>query len=158
MIRTYKARVNKNNISYLLTGKQGNTMRYNFVNGNVTVNKCPTLTLRNRYAQELLEASDLVKQKIVIVERTVEEYDGELAERKADAAAAQKAKTEPKKEDETDNSAEVKTKAVAEVTSADELLAYVNSTYEKEYKSVSAAVKFATQKNLSFPNLHLDID
>lgn len=59
MIKTYKARVSNNNVSYLLEGKQGNKVRYNFTNGNVVINKYPSLTLRNRYCQDLLESNPL---------------------------------------------------------------------------------------------------
>ena len=39
MIKTYKARVHRNNVSYLLYGKQGNEVRFNFTDGNININK-----------------------------------------------------------------------------------------------------------------------
>lgn len=79
MIKTYKARVNNNNVSYLLEGKQGNKVRYNFTNGNVVINKYPSLTLRNRYCQELLESNPLFLNNTIILEHSEEEYPGEQA-------------------------------------------------------------------------------
>ena len=79
MIKTYKARVNRNNVSYLLYGKQGNEVRYNFTNGNVVTNKYPSLTLRGRYYQELLEDSLLFRGETIIIDHEQEEYTGEKA-------------------------------------------------------------------------------
>lgn len=79
MIKTYKARVSNNNVSYLLEGKQGNKVRYNFTNGNVVINKYPSLTLRNRYCQDLLESNPLFLNNTIILEHSEEEYPGEQA-------------------------------------------------------------------------------
>ena len=88
MIKTYKARVNNNNISYLLLGKHGNQMRYNFTNGNVVTNKYPSITLRNRYAQDLLESSLLFANNTIVLDHEEEEYPGEKAKLEEEKEAA----------------------------------------------------------------------
>ena len=96
MIKTYKARVNNNNISYLLLGKHGNQMRYNFTNGNVVTNKYPSITLRNRYAQDLLESSLLFANNTIVLDHEEEEYPGEKAklEEEKDTLEQEKANAE----------------------------------------------------------------
>ena len=96
MIKTYKARVNNNNISYLLLGKHGNQMRYNFTNGNVVTNKYPSITLRNRYAQDLLESSLLFANNTIVLDHEEEEYPGEKAklEEEKETLEQEKAKAE----------------------------------------------------------------
>lgn len=149
MIKTYKARVNNNNISYMLNGKNGNQMRYQFTNGNVVTNKYPTLTLRNRYCQELLESSLLFKNNTIVLEHEEEEYEGEKAKLKAE-------ENTPVQESQSVAAPNPKVITIPSVTSADELLAFVNEADDREgtrcFKVPTSALEWATKHNYYFPN------
>lgn len=152
MIKTYQARVNNNNISYMLQGKTGNQVRYPFSNGNVITNKYPSLTLRNRYYQELLESSSLFTNRIVVLAHEEEEYPGEKAQLEAEKNAPEpelKNGSEPKKVDD-------KVISIPSVTSADELIAFVNEADNREgdrcFKTPTKATEWATKHNYAFPN------
>lgn len=158
MIKTYKARVQNNNISYMLEGKHGNQMRYNFVNGNIITNKYPTITLRNRYAQELLESSLLFANNTVVLEHTDEEYPGEIAaleqEKKEAEAAAEKASTEAK-----EPTVDVDPKNLIEedsVRTDADLIAFVNKvdqrTEKNAFTTAARAKKWADEHYYKFPN------
>lgn len=141
MIKTYNARVQNNNISYLLEGKQGNQMRYNFTNGNVITNKYPSITLRNRYAQELLESSLLFANNTVVLERTEEEFPGELDALK-------------KESNETPTEKQPKTEEVKGIRTTDEVIAYVNERFNKDCRNLSTAMKHASKAGLIFPDFN----
>jgi len=141
MIKTYNARVQNNNISYLLEGKQRNQMRYNFTNGNVITNKYPSITLRNRYAQELLESSLLFANNTVVLERTEEEYPGELDALK-------------KENNETPTEKQPKTEEVKGIRTTDEVIAYVNERFDKDCKTLATAMKHASKAGLVFPDFN----
>lgn len=141
MIKTYNARVQNNNISYLLEGKHGNQMRYNFTNGNVITNKYPSITLRNRYAQELLESSLLFANNTVVLERTEEEFPGELDALK-------------KESNETPTEKQSKTEEVKGIRTTDEVIAYVNERFNKDCRNLSTAMKHASKAGLIFPDFN----
>lgn len=156
MIKTYKARVNNNNVSYLLEGKQGNKVRYNFTNGNVVINKYPSLTLRNRYCQELLESNPLFLNNTIILERSEEEYPGEQA-------ALDKEKQEPEQVHDVVSTAvetsakeadkvESEKERVLGVVSTADVIDYVNKRFGKEYRNLSSAMKQASKYNIIFPD------
>lgn len=151
MIKTYKARVNNNNISYMLQGKNGNTMRYPFTNGNVITNKYPTLTLRNRYSQDLLESSLLFANNTVVIEHEEEEFPGEKAQMEAEKNAPTP--------DPTPDPTPKKNPDVIEVTSVvsdSDIIAFANEKDGREgvreFRTVSSALSWATDHNYSFPN------
>lgn len=153
MIKTYKARVNQNSISYLLSGKQGNQVRYPFANGNVIINKYPSLTLRNRYCQELLESSLLFANNTIVLDH---EEEDKLEEEKK---AALEPKVEPEIVDEPTNDSESKSpkvvdgvEIVEEVHTADEAVTYVNQRWNKQFIRPTKAIEFATKENVHFPN------
>lgn len=156
MIKTYKARVNNNNVSYLLEGKQGNKVRYNFTNGNVVINKYPSLTLRNRYCQELLESNPLFLNNTIILERSEEEYPGEQAAldkekqeaEQAHYAVPEKAETSAKDTDE----AEPEKERVMGVVSTADVIEYVNKRFDKDYRTLANAMKQASKYNIIFPD------
>lgn len=156
MIKTYKARVNNNNVSYLLEGKQGNKVRYNFTNGNVVINKYPSLTLRNRYCQELLESNPLFLNNTIILERSEEEYPGEQAAldkekqeaEQAHYAVPEKAETSAKDNDE----AEPEKERVMGVVSTADVIEYVNKRFDKDYRTLANAMKQASKYNIIFPD------
>lgn len=128
MIKTYKLTQPLRNSSFVLRGKTGNPMRYNFSGGDPITGKAATLMLRSLYAQTLLEESDIFKQGYVKLVRT--DVGGESV-------------TEPKKT------------VVKEVTSPEQLLEYVALNLEKTYQRPEAALAFAKGKGFEFPNLEL---
>lgn len=156
MIKTYKARVSNNNVSYLLEGKQGNKVRYNFTNGNVVINKYPSLTLRNRYCQDLLESNPLFLNNTIILEHSEEEYPGEQAtldKEKQEAGQAhdavpEKAETSAKDTDE----AEPEKERVMGVVSTADVIEYVNKRFDKDYRTLATAMKQASKYNIIFPD------
>lgn len=156
MIKTYKARVSNNNVSYLLEGKQGNKVRYNFTNGNVVINKYPSLTLRNRYCQNLLESNPLFLNNTIILEHSEEEYPGEQAaldEEKQEAGKAhdavpEKAETSAKDTDEAESEKE----RVMGVVSTADVIEYVNKRFDKDYRTLANAMKQASKYNIIFPD------
>ena len=156
MIKTYKARVSNNNVSYLLEGKQGNKVRYNFTNGNVVINKYPSLTLRNRYCQDLLESNPLFLNNTIILEHAEEEYPGEQAsldKEKQESeqvydAVPEKAETSAKDTDE----AEPEKERVMGVVSTADVIEYVNKRFDKDYRTLANAMKQASKYNIIFPD------
>ena len=150
MIKTYKARVSNNNVSYLLEGKHGNTVRYNFTNGNVVINKYPSLTLRNRYCQDLLESNPLFLNNTIILEHAEEEYPGEQAaldKEKQEAVQAQDAvPADPEQEQEQE-----KERVMGVVSTAD-VIEYVNKRFDKDYRTLANAMKQASKYNIIFPD------
>lgn len=156
MIKTYKARVNQNSISYLLSGKQGNQVRYPFANGNVIINKYPSLTLRNRYCQELLESSLLFANNTIVLDHEEEEFPGE----KAKLEEEKKAALEPNVEPGVANEPVKKTtqppmnEEVRDIRTADEVINYVNNRFDKECKTLATAMKHASKAGLIFPDFN----
>lgn len=156
MIKTYKARVNQNSISYLLSGKQGNQVRYPFANGNVIINKYPSLTLRNRYCQELLESSLLFANNTIVLDHEEEEYPGEKAKLEEEKEAALEPNVEPgivnepvKKTTQPPMNEEVR-----DIRTADEVINYVNNRFDKECKTLATAMKHASKAGLIFPDFN----
>lgn len=142
MIKTYKLNILCNNASHTLTGAGGNTMRYNFTHGNTYTGKKPELTIRSKYAQDLLESHELFKSGKVTLVRSTPEPSDFIDDEQKDPGS------DPKKIDDVIE--------VPSVTSADELLAFVNEKDNREgsrmFKSVSNAFSWATEHNYSFPN------
>jgi hypothetical protein len=156
MIKTYKARVSNNNVSYLLEGKHGNKVRYNFTNGNVVINKYPSLTLRNRYCQDLLESNPLFLNNTIILEHSEEEYPGEQAaldKEKQEALQAHDAVTEKEETSEkyTDEAEPEKERVMGVVSTAD-VIEYVNKRFDKDYRTLANAMKQASKYNIIFPD------
>lgn len=137
MIKTYRYNKLQNNAYHVLVGKSGNTVRYNFANGNVLHRRFPELTLRNKYAQDLLEESDIFKNGLVSLTQSIKE-----------ASDAEDVKVETK-------AAKSSGETVSTVTTPDELLAYVNENYGKQYTQPAKALAFAAGKGVAFPNLEL---
>lgn len=156
MIKTYKAHVNQNSISYLLSGKQGNQVRYPFANGNVIINKYPSLTLRNRYCQELLESSLLFANNTIVLDHEEEEFPGE----KAKLEEEKKAVLEPNVEPGVANESAKKVaqppinEEVRDIRTADEVINYVNNRFDKECKTLATAMKHASKAGLIFPDFN----
>jgi hypothetical protein len=149
MIKTYKARVNQNSISYLLSGKQGNQVRYPFANGNVIINKYPSLTLRNRYCQELLESSLLFANNTIILDHEEEEYPGEKAKLEEEKNAALKSTVDEPEKKTTKKSQK---EEVAGIRTAEEVINYINNRFDKDCRTLETAMKHADKAGLIFPD------
>lgn len=149
MIKTYKARVNQNSISYLLSGKQGNQVRYPFANGNVIINKYPSLTLRNRYCQELLESSLLFANNTIILDHEEEEYPGEKAKLEKEKNAALKSTVDEPAKKTTKKSQK---EEVAGIRTAEEVINYINNRFDKDCRTLETAMKHADKAGLIFPD------
>lgn len=78
MIKVYRYNANRNSVSHILQGKNGVTVRYNFERGNVITKQKPEIILKNEYAQNLLESSDLFKQGLVKLIRSEETLEDKL--------------------------------------------------------------------------------
>lgn len=149
MIKTYKARVNQNSISYLLSGKQGNQVRYPFANGNVIINKYPSLTLRNRYCQELLESSLLFANNTIVLDHEEEEYPGEKAKLEEEKNAALKSTVDGPAKKTTKKSQK---EEVAGIRTAEEVINYINNRFDKDCRTLETAMKHADKAGLVFPD------
>lgn len=149
MIKTYKSRVNQNSISYLLSGKQGNQVRYPFANGNVIINKYPSLTLRNRYCQELLESSLLFANNTIILDHEEEEYPGEKAKLEEEKNAALKSTVDEPTKKTTKKSQK---EEVAGIRTAEEVINYINNRFDKDCRTLETAMKHADKAGLIFPD------
>lgn len=149
MIKTYKARVNQNSISYLLSGKQGNQVRYPFANGNVIINKYPSLTLRNRYCQELLESSLLFANNTIILDHEEEEYPGEKAKLEEEKNAALKSTVDESEKKTTKKSQK---EEVTGIRTSVEIINYINNRFDKDCRTLETAMKHADRAGIIFPD------
>lgn len=149
MIKTYKARVNQNSISYLLSGKQGNQVRYPFANGNVIINKYPSLTLRNRYCQELLESSLLFANNTIVLDHEEEEYPGEKAKLEEEKNAALKSTVDEPAKKTTKKSQK---EEVTGIRTSEEIINYINNRFDKDCRTLGTAMKHADKAGLIFPD------
>ena len=149
MIKTYKARVNQNSISYLLSGKQGNQVRYPFANGNVIINKYPSLTLRNRYCQELLESSLLFANNTIVLDHEEEEYPGEKAKLEEEKNAALKSTVDEPEKKTTKKSQK---EEVTGIRTSEEIINYINNRFDKDCRTLETAMKHADKAGLIFPD------
>lgn len=142
MIKTYRYNELCNNVSLTLSGASGNSMRYNFTHGNTYMRKCPELTLRNKYAQDLLDSHELVRSgKVTCIRTTLEESDIVQEEQPANESA--KKETQPPMNEE-----------VRDIRTADEVINYVNNRFDKECKTLATAMKHASKAGLIFPDFN----
>ena len=142
MIKTYRYNELCNNVSLTLSGASGNSMRYNFTHGNTYMRKCPELTLRNKYAQDLLDSHELVKSgKVTCIRTTLEESD--IVQEEQPANESVKKATQPPMNEE-----------VRDIRTADEVINYVNNRFDKECKTLATAMKHASKAGLIFPDFN----
>lgn len=142
MIKTYRYNELCNNVSLTLSGASGNSMRYNFTHGNTYMRKCPELTLRNKYAQDLLDSHELVKSgKVTCIRTTLEESD--IVQEEQPANEPVKKVTQPPMNEE-----------VRDIRTADEVINYVNNRFDKECKTLATAMKHASKAGLIFPDFN----
>lgn len=142
MIKTYKYNELCNNVSLTISGAGGNSMRYNFTHGNTYMRKCPELTLRNKYAQDLLDNHELVRSgKVTCIRTTLEESDIVQEEQPANEPVKKVAQPPMNKE-------------VRDIRTADEVINYVNNRFDKECKTLATAMKHASKAGLIFPDFN----
>lgn len=142
MIKTYRYNELCNNVSLTLSGASGNSMRYNFTHGNTYMRKCPELTLRNKYAQDLLDSHELVRSgKVTCIRTTLEESDIVQEEQPANEPV-KKATLPPMNEE------------VRDIRTADEVINFVNNRFDKECKTLATAMKHASKAGFVFPDFN----
>lgn len=138
MIKTYRYNELCNNVSLTISGAGGNSMRYNFTHGNTYMRKYPELTLRNKYAQDLLDNHELVRSgKVTCIRTTLEESDIVQEEGHAKKPAKKAQKEE-----------------VAGIRTAEEVINYVNSRFDKDCRTLETAMKHAGKAGLIFPDFN----
>lgn len=135
MIKIYRLKQIRNNVSHVLEGAGGNTVRYNFTGGNVIAGTCPEISLKGKYFQDLLEASKLFKDGTVVLVREIKTSD-DVEE------------VVPEEKPKNVNTADA-------VTTPDELLVYINTNYDKKFTDPSKALAFAAKEGEVFANLNL---
>lgn len=135
MIKIYRLKQVRNNVSHVLVGAGGNKVRYEFTGGNVIAGTCPELSLKGKYYQDLLESSELFKSGTVVLIREIKTSD-DMKE------------NVPKPEPKNMNTADA-------VTTPDELLVYINTNYDKKFTDPSKALTFAAKEGEVFANLNL---
>ena len=143
MIKVYRYNANRNSVSHILQGKNGVTVRYNFERGNVITKQKPEIILKNEYAQNLLESSDLFKQGLVKLIRSEETLEDKL-------------KKAAELEDKSSEEGKKRPIEVASVVSDEDLIAFVNEENKREgsrqFKTLTSALEWATKHNFVFPN------
>ena len=136
MIKTYRYNELCNNVSLTISGAGGNSMRYNFTHGNTYMRKCPELTLRNKYAQDLLDNHELVRSgKVTCIRTTLEE---------ADIVQEEALVNEPAKKAQKEE--------ITGIRPAEEVINYVNSRFDKDCRTLETAMKHADKAGLVFPD------
>lgn len=134
MIKIYRLKQVRNNVSHVLIGAGGNKVRYEFTGGNVIAGICPEISLKGKYYQDLLEDSELFKSGMVVKVREIKTSK--------DIDPAPTPEPTPKKQVDS----------VDSITTPDELLVFVNTNYSKKFTDPAKALVFAAQKGIAFPN------
>ena len=136
MIKTYRYNELCNNVSLTISGAGGNSMRYNFTHGNTYMRKCPELTLRNKYAQDLLDNHELVRSgKVTCIRTTLEE---------SDIVQEEALVNEPSKKSQKED--------ITGIRTSEEVINYVNSRFDKDCRTLETAMKHADKASLVFPD------
>lgn len=142
MKKVYRLNQQKNSATFVLNGKSGNPCYYSFQHGNVLTNVKARLTLSNKYYQDLLESSDMFKNKVVTLERIIEEK----GDKKVTTTKVANTSTEPTYKDVED----VKTVAQA--------VDFIANTFGAQVKTAKQAQDFAHTRGYNFPNLKVKED
>ena len=131
MIKTYKLTTPLRNLSIVLRGKTGNSLRYNFSGGDPLTGKAATIMLRSQYSQDLLESSEAYANGYIVLAKI--DKGGE------DVSAPKDEKT-----------------VIEEVSSPEQLLEFVAENLDKVYKNAKAALDYAKRQGFEFPNLTIE--
>ena len=140
MKKVYRLNQQRNSATFVLQGKSGNNCFYSVQHGNVLTNVKPRLTLENEYYQDLLEKSQMFKDKVVVLERVIE-----------DAAPVAKA---PEVKKETENQGP-KYKDVESVKTVAQAVDFIANTFGAQVKTAKQAQDFAHTRGYHFPNLKI---
>lgn len=124
-----------NNVSHVLTGQGGNTVRFNFTNGNTITKKLPELTLRGKYYQDLLEGSELFIKGLV---RKLRETP--------DPSDTKEEQTVVKEDGQMEEVKNIRTTA--------DVIAYINERFDSNCKTLASAMKYASKNNIIFPDFN----
>jgi hypothetical protein len=130
-MKTYKLMQRKNYASFVLVGKTGNMVRYNFTGGNAISSIPARLSLKDEYCQMLLEESDLFKTGVIKLEKTT-----------SDPVA----KTAPKMI------------MVEDVKTVSQAVDYVANSWGVVVKTAKQAKEFVNKKGYDFPNLKIKVE
>ena len=130
MIKTYKLTTPLRNLSIVLRGKTGNSLRYNFSGGDPLTGKAATIMLRSQYSQDLLESSEAYANGYVVLAKI--DKGGETVA--------------PKEE----------TTIREDISSPEQLLEFVANDLDKVYKNAKAALDYAKRQGFEFPNLTIE--
>ena len=132
--KIYKLNMRQNQASFVLQGKSGNQVRYNFTQGNAAVSYPAKLTLHDEYCQQLLESSELFKRGVVQLEKVEED------EKSAVKVVVEKT---PKME------------VVESVKTVAEAVEYVANEWGEVVKTARQAKEAAEKHGVAFPNLRV---
>ena len=130
-MKTYKLMQRKNYASFVLVGKTGNMVRYNFTGGNAISSIPARLSLKDEYCQMLLEDSDLFKTGVIKLEKTT-----------SDPVA----KSAPKMI------------MVNDVKTVSQAVDYVANSWGVVVKTAKQAKEFVNKKGYDFPNLKIKVE
>ena len=143
MIKTYRYNENRNTVSHIIQGKNGMTVRYNFERGNTITKKKPELILKTKFAQDLLESSELFKHGVVSLVRSEAEPSDVIDET-------------PKETTDV----EQKLIVYESVRTNAELVNFVNQvdnrTEKNAFTTPARALKWASEHFYKFPNYNPD--
>ena len=130
-MKTYKLMQRKNYASFVLVGKTGNMVRYNFTGGNAISSIPARLSLKDEYCKMLLEDSDLFKTGVIKLEKTT-----------SDPVV----KTAPKMI------------MVNDVKTVSQAVDYVANSWGVVVKTAKQAKEFVNKKGYDFPNLKIKVE
>lgn len=128
MRKIYKIADKPRNYASFYLVNNGVRIKYNFTGGNVIANVAPTFTTENKYYQDVLEGSDLFKNKIVKLFKTVKTEEKEPA-----------IVTTPD--------------PIEDVKTISDAIDYIADKYGKKLTGAAQVKAFAKDNNISFPNL-----
>lgn len=163
MKKTYQLQRLQNYARIILDNPNGDKATFDFAGGNVVEGLRPQMTLVGKYYQDLLENSELYRNKTIILlrsEKTAEDYAAEAADKaaEADKLAKEKATLDELEnvgncEKSEDKVEEKSTIVITDVTTPQELIAFVNEKLGVRVKTLRTALSTARDKGYEFPNL-----
>lgn len=127
--KIYKLNQKRNSATFPLYANDGKMkVEYEFSNGNVLMKQPARCTLRNEFYQNLLEASNLFKTKVITLERVIEDVVEEAKEA-------------------------VEFQNVDSVKTLSDAIDYIANTWGVQVKTIRQAKSVANKKGVDFPNL-----
>ena len=127
--KVYKLKKLCNNFSFVITGKGGNSLRYEFTGGSVVTGTPARVILRSQYSQDLLEGSKVFKDGDVVLESISDDNAINVQEKR-------------------------KLKPIEGVTTTEQAILYVANTWGEQVKNAKQAKSFANKQGYDFPELN----